>query len=107
MHTSHNNAFLLGWAIQGNIQPGYCPTLRSGQYCHPQTEYSPVLPSQSIRQVRRFIELHSTVLTVQFDPTSYFAAEGDRVSLTAVLSFAADRDVTVDVSTVDGSATGN
>ena len=62
--------------------------------------------STPIRQVLTFIELLSAVLAVQFDPTSYSVTEGDQASLTAVLSFAASRDVTVDVSTVDGSATG-
>ena len=51
-------------------------------------------------------KIHSTVLMVQFDLTSYSVTEGEQASLTAVLSFAADRDVTVDVSTVDGSAIG-
>ena len=29
----------------------YCPSLRSGQYCQPRTEYSPVLPSQSCSNI--------------------------------------------------------
>ena len=29
----------------------YCPSLQSGQYCHPRTEYSPVLPSQSCNNI--------------------------------------------------------
>ena len=29
----------------------YCPSLWSGQYCHPRTEYSPVLPSQSCNNI--------------------------------------------------------
>lgn len=47
-----------------------------------------------------------TVLVVQFDPVSYTVEEGDPASLRVVLSFAADRPVTVDVATSDGSATG-
>ena len=33
----------------------YCPSLRSGQYCHPRTEYSLVLPSQSCNNIIMFI----------------------------------------------------
>ena len=29
----------------------YCPSLRSGQYCHPRTEYFPILPSQSCNNI--------------------------------------------------------
>ena len=29
----------------------YCPSLRSGQYCQPQTEYFPILPSQSCSNI--------------------------------------------------------
>ena len=35
----------------------YCPSLRSGQYCHHQAEYFPILPSQSCNNIY--------VLTVQ------------------------------------------
>ena len=33
----------------------YCPSLQSGQYCHPQTEYSPVLSDPILN--RRFTNL--------------------------------------------------
>ena len=36
----------------GEYSVMYCPSLRSGQYCHPRTEYSPVLPSQSCNKYR-------------------------------------------------------
>ena len=29
----------------------YCPSLRSGQYCQPRTEYFPILPSQSCSNI--------------------------------------------------------
>ena len=29
----------------------YCPSLRSGQYCHPRTEYFPILPAQSCNNI--------------------------------------------------------
>ena len=29
----------------------YCPSLRSGQYCHPRTEYFPLLPAQSCNNI--------------------------------------------------------
>ncbi len=44
-----------------------------------------------------------TYLTVQFDPVTYSVAEGATVS---VLNIAADRDVTIDLTAVSGSATG-
>ena len=34
----------------------YCPSLRSGQYCHPQTEHSPVLPSQSCNLFQKIFQ---------------------------------------------------
>ncbi len=43
---------------------------------------------------------------MQFAPISYTVVEGETASLTAVLNFAADRDVTVDFATNDGSALG-
>ncbi len=48
-----------------------------------------------------------TDLTVQFDPVTYSVAEGATVSLRTVLNVAADRDVTIDLTAVSGSATGN
>lgn len=47
-----------------------------------------------------------TVLMVQFDPITYGVTEGGQASLRAVLNFAADRPVMVDVGTTDGSAIG-
>ena len=29
----------------------YCPSLRSGQYCHPRAEYFPILPSRSCNNI--------------------------------------------------------
>ena len=46
-------------------------------------------------------------LVVEFDPEIYFVTEGERASIRAVLNFAADRDVTVDFVTSDGSAEGD
>ena len=46
------------------------------------------------------------VLEVQFDKVGDSIKEGSQVSLTAVLTFPADRDVTVDISTNEGSAIG-
>ena len=45
-------------------------------------------------------------LTVQFNPATYSENEGDQVVFMLELSVAVDRDVTVDFTTVDGSATG-
>lgn len=52
------------------------------------------------------MSLPLVVLTVQFDPVNYDVIEGEQASLVAVLSFAADRPVTVDFATNDDSATG-
>lgn len=46
------------------------------------------------------------VLTVQFDPTTYSITEGEQASIVAVLSTEADRAVSVDFNTVDGTALG-
>ena len=46
------------------------------------------------------------MLMVQFDPVVYSVTEGERASIRAVLNFAADRDVTVEFTTVSGSAGG-
>ena len=35
----------------------YCPSLRLGQYCQPQTEYFSILPSQSCSNI--YVLLHS------------------------------------------------
>jgi hypothetical protein len=45
-------------------------------------------------------------LEVRFDPIEYNVPEGDQVSLTVRLNSPADREVTVDVSTTDGTASG-
>ena len=45
-------------------------------------------------------------LTVEFDPPIYSVDEGSRVDFIIRLSTPADRDVTVDFTTVPGSATG-
>ena len=47
-----------------------------------------------------------TGLVVQFQPDTYSVTEGEQASLTAVLNFAAIRDVTVNISTSNGLATG-
>ena len=44
---------------------------------------------------------------VQFDPETYSVTEGGEASIRAVLNFEAERDVTVEFNTRDGSATGN
>ena len=43
---------------------------------------------------------------MRFDPATYSTNEGEQVGFTIVLSSSADRDVTVDFTTVDGSAKG-
>ena len=43
---------------------------------------------------------------MQFNPATYSENEGDQVVFMLELSSAADRAVTVDFTTVDGSATG-
>ena len=45
-------------------------------------------------------------MTVQFQPATYSAMEGEQAVLMLVLSGAVDRDVTVVLETADGSATG-
>ena len=47
-----------------------------------------------------------TALMVQFDPIVYNVEEGGTASLRAVLNVPADRDVSVDFITSDGTATG-
>ena len=47
------------------------------------------------------------MLVVEFDPVTYSVNEGERAFIVAVLNFAADRDVTVDFATSDGSAQGD
>jgi len=49
---------------------------------------------------------YTSDLVVQFDPATYTVDEGNQASLKVVLNIAADRDVTVDFSTVDASAKG-
>ena len=46
-------------------------------------------------------------LSVQFNPDVYSVDEGGQVVFMVELSSPADREVTVDFTTVDGSATGN
>ena len=48
----------------------------------------------------------SAVLVAQFDPTTYTVSEGTAINILITLSFVADRDVTVDFATVDGTAIG-
>ena len=36
----------------------YCPSLRSGQYCHPETEYSHVLPSLTFNNGISYVMCH-------------------------------------------------
>ena len=43
-------------------------------------------------------------LTVEFDPATYSVTEGGQAALELVLSGPADRDVTVEFTTVDDSA---
>ena len=43
---------------------------------------------------------------VQFDPSHYEAIEGDTVSLSIVLNFEADRNISISVTTNDASALG-
>ena len=52
----------------------YCPSLRSGQYCQPRTEYSPVLPSQSCSNIYVIPELLSLIFLIpsSFQPISHF-----------------------------------
>lgn len=45
-------------------------------------------------------------LTVQFNPNTYSVAEGEEVVLVIVLSGLADREVSLELTTVDGSAIG-
>ena len=45
-------------------------------------------------------------MTVEFDPAIYSVNEGEQVSVSVILNFIADRDVTVNLATSDGSATG-
>ena len=42
----------------------YCPSLRSGQYCQPRTEYSPVLPSQSCSNIYVALPISGYLLNV-------------------------------------------
>ena len=51
--------------------------------------------------------LSSLDLQVQFDSVSYTVDEGNETIITALLNFIADRDVTVDFTATDQSATGN
>ena len=46
------------------------------------------------------------VFTVQFNPSSYSVSEGGQVQLVVVLSLPADRDLTMNFTTVSGTATG-
>ena len=48
-----------------------------------------------------------SALTVQFEPADYLVTEGEQVAILVVLSDSADREVTVQFTTVDDSATGN
>ena len=57
-------AFLLGRVILSS-QVMYCPSLRSGQYYHPRTEYSPVLPSQSCNNIYLLFALVMSMVHVQ------------------------------------------
>ena len=50
--------------------------------------------------------LSPIVLMVELDPVEYTVAEGESASLTAVLNFVADRDVSVDLITQNGTAEG-
>ena len=44
---------------------------------------------------------------MNFDPTTYSVTEDESAELSVFLSTQSDHDVTVQFSTVDGSATGN
>ena len=52
------------------------------------------------------ININFVELTVEFEPDSYSVNEGSQVEFVLVLSGVADRDVTVEFTTVDDSATG-
>ena len=56
---------------------------------------------------RSFFFAFCLVLMVQFDPVTYSVTQGEQAFIIAVLNFAADRDVTVDFATSDGSAEGD
>jgi hypothetical protein len=43
---------------------------------------------------------------VSFIPTDYTVTEGNQVSITAFLTVPADRDLTIDFTTSDGTAIG-
>ena len=43
---------------------------------------------------------------VEFDPVQYTVVEGESASLTAVLNFVTDRDVSVDLITRNGTTEG-
>ena len=47
-----------------------------------------------------------SVITVQFQPSTYIVDEGEQVVFRIILSSASDSDLTVEFNTVDGSATG-
>ena len=49
---------------------------------------------------------YSVDLMVEFDPAIYSGIEGEQVSIIVVLNIMADRDVTVNFNTINGSATG-
>ena len=48
--------------------------------------------------------IYFAALTVEFNPAAYSVDEGEMVELTAQLNRAADREVTVVFTTVDGNA---
>ena len=50
--------------------------------------------------------LFLTDLFVNFDPTTYSVTEGDLAELMVVLNRPSDHDVTVELTTSDGRATG-
>ena len=48
----------------------YCPSLRSGQYCHHRAEYFPILPSQSCNNIYLLLEFHEKYFTLR-SPTEH------------------------------------
>ena len=49
----------------------YCPSLRSGQYCHPQTEYFPILPAQSLTQPHKGAAQMGRCLSLPSKPSTH------------------------------------
>ena len=61
---------------------------------------------QLCKAIRTRLTVSLAALSVQFAPATYSVNEGEQVMFMVVLSGPADREVTVEFATSDGSATG-